>query len=96
MALATFTSTSYGIRATGGTDATVLTDMKAKVAAFVFIAASTNDTCAITDADGSPVITITSTGTAGDIVQVDWYDTRIDGLRITLSNAAGVLIALLC
>jgi hypothetical protein len=48
----------------------------------------------VTDANGNAVITITSTGTAGDIVSVDFYEAAVDGLKITLSNASGVIIAL--
>lgn len=96
MALATVTSNSYGFRATGGTDATPITSMKCRVKEFVFVAAAANDTCAITDALGNAIITITSTGTAGDIVPLDFYEAPVEGIRITLSNASGVFLAVIC
>ena len=96
MALATVTSNSYGFRATGGTDATPITAYKARVKTFMFVAAAAADTCTITDKDGKAIIVLTSPGAAGDILQV-WFDeSPIDGVTATLSNAAGVLIVIIC
>jgi hypothetical protein len=96
MALATVTSNTYGFRVTGGTDATPVTTYKTRVKTFTFVAAAGNDTCTITDKDGKAVIILTSTGTAGDILQV-WFDeAQVDGITATLSNAAGVLLVILC
>ena len=96
MALATVTSNSYGFRATGGTDATPITNYKTRVKTFTFVAAAAADTCTITDKDGNAVIILTSLGAAGDILQV-WFDEApVDGIKITLSNAAGVLLVILC
>ncbi len=96
MALATVTSNAYGYRATGGTDATPVTTNTARVKSFIFVAAAAADTCTITDKNSNGVIVITSTGTAGDICPVDWYESPLDGIRITLSNASGIFIALIC
>jgi len=96
MALATVTSNSYGFRATGGTDATPVTSYKARVKNFIFVAAAAADTCTITDKDGNAIIIITSPGAAGDINQIWFDDAPIDGLIITLSNASGIFIAVLC
>ena len=96
MALANVSSTTYGFRATGGTDATLVTSYKAKVRSFTFVAAAAADTCAIADKDSKAIITLTSPGVAGDILQ--WWpdEAPIDGIIITLSNASGVLIVTLC
>jgi len=96
MALATVTNNSYGLRATGGTDATTVTTYKSRVKSFTFVATGAADTCTITDKDGNAIIVLTSLGAAGDITQ--WWadEAPIDGLRITLSNASGVFIAVLC
>jgi hypothetical protein len=96
MAAATVTSNSYGFRVTGGTDATTVTTYKARVGIFHFVAAGAADTCTITDKDGNAVIIISSLGAAGDITSVDFYDAPIDGLIVTLSDAAGVLVAIIC
>jgi len=96
MALATVTTNTYGFRATGGTDATPITAYKARVKNFTFVAAAAADTCTITDKDGKAVIILTSPGAAGDILQV-WFDEApVDGMIITLSNAAGIFIAVIC
>jgi hypothetical protein len=96
MALATVTSNSYGFRATGGTDATPVTSYKARVKSFFFKAAGAADTCAVADKDGNAIFTFTSLGTAGDIEQIFFDDAPIDGIRITLSDAGGLFIAILC
>jgi len=94
MALATVTSNSFGLRATGGTDATTITTFRTRTCAFIFIAGAAADTCAITDARGNAIMTLTSPGAAGDILEVDLHGVPIEGIGITLSNAAGVLIVL--
>lgn len=96
MALATVTSNSYGFRATGGTDATTITNFKARVKNFIFVSASTADTCTITDKDGNAIIILTSLGAAGDINQIWFDDAPIDGIKVTLSNASGIFIAVVC
>lgn len=94
MAAATVTSNSYGFRASGGTDATTVTTYKTRVKNFIFVAAGAADTCTITDAAGNAIIVITSSGTAGDIVAVDFYEAAVDGVKVTLSDASGVIIVL--
>lgn len=96
MALATVTSNSYGFRATGGTDATPVTAYKARVKSFNFVAAAAADTCTIADKDSNAVVILTSPGAAGGIVQLFFDDAPVDGITITLSNASGVFIAILC
>lgn len=94
MALATFTSNSFGWRATGGTDPTPITVYRARVLSFIFIAGAAADTCTITDAAGNAVIALTSPGAVGDILELDFHGAILDGVSITLSNAAGVLLIL--
>jgi hypothetical protein len=96
MALATVTSNSYGFRATGGTDATPVTTHKARVKSFTFKAAAGADTCAITDKDGNAIFTFTSLGTAGDMEQIFFDEAPVEGISITLSNAGGLFIAVIC
>jgi hypothetical protein len=96
MAQATVTSNSYGLRATGGVDPTIVTTYKSRVKNIMFVAAAANDTCAITDKDGKAIVTLTSLGTAGDITQIWFDDAPLDGIGITLSNAGGIFIAVLC
>jgi hypothetical protein len=96
MALATVTSNSYGFRATGGTDATPITTYKARVKSFMFKAAGAADTCAITDKDGKAIFTFTSLGSAGDIEQIFFDDSPVEGFSITLSDAGGLFIAIIC
>ena len=96
MAVATFTINSYGIRATGGTDATTITSYKSRVKTLIFVAGGAADTCTITDADGKAIMILPSGGAAGRVTQVDFYDAPIDGMIITLSDAAGILIVILC
>ena len=96
MAAATVTSNSYGFRATGGTDATSVTTYKSRVKSFLFKAAGAADTCAITDKDGNAIFTFTSQGVAGDIEQIFFDESPVDGIKITLSDAGGLFIAILC
>jgi hypothetical protein len=96
MALATVTSNSYGYRATGGTDATTVTTSEVRVKSLMFQAAAAADTCIVTDKDDNGIFTFTSLGTIGDKEQIFFDDAPINGLKITLSNAGGIFIAILC
>lgn len=96
MALATVTSNSYGFRVSGGTDATPVTNYECRVKNFTFISAGAADTCTITDKDGKAIMVMTSTGAAGDTLQTFFDEAPVNGVIVTLSNASGVLLVILC
>jgi hypothetical protein len=92
MAAATITNTTYGYKATGGTDATSITTSIIRVKNFVFIPATNADTAALTDKVGTSVHAMKG-ATAGTSYNDFFGDmgTRFDGLKVTLSGANDVL-----
>jgi hypothetical protein len=94
MGAPTVTRVSYGIRSSGGTDATNLATSRINVKSFILIATTGADTATIKDYTGNAVMVFKGPATAGTFCQLDW-DAPLDGLNVALSTTNAVFIAIL-
>jgi hypothetical protein len=94
MAAPVLTSTSYGFRIVGGTDATILKTNRLNVKSFLFFPDANSGTVAITDGGGNAIMTILGSSTAGYETQI-WVDGYLDGLGCDFSGTASVLLVFL-
>jgi len=94
MGAPTVTRVSYGIRSSGGVDATNLATGRINVKSFILVATTGADTATIKDYAGNAVFVFKGPATAGLWSQIFW-DAPLDGLNVTLSTTNAVFLAIL-
>jgi len=94
MGAPTVTRVSYGIRSSGGTDATNLATERINVESFILVATTGADTATIKDYAGNAVLVLKGPATAGQFCQITW-EAPLDGLNVALSTTNAVFIAIL-